>query len=184
MDLLHALGELGGLVGIMAVAAIFLLVAVNATEIKHLDMLLMIKGHHGATLVGSIIHPLHRFGNYGMSYACYIGFIFTVSRSSGTFLGNMTDYTFGSMTPFAVAAHALSMKCPFQARLSKILGFRCYSAMAFAARQDLASWAVMMALTAALSHPHHLGVVPVVESNRPIHILELIQNGDLRPFRR
>ncbi len=125
----------------------------------------MIKCHHRAGFVRSIINFLGRFGNYGMLDTDYIGLIAHVFSQGLPFKRQVANHTCRAVTPFTMASHALAVKRPFQPRLSEILCFRGNPAVAFATGRDFPGWAVMMAMNASFSHSDHFSVKLMVESN-------------------
>ena len=82
---------------------------------------------------------------------------------SGALDRQMTDYTFGIVTPFTVTSHTLPMEGALQSGLSQGTWFRGFPAVAFAAGWKLAAWAVVMADAATFTHTYHFGMQFMIE---------------------
>lgn len=174
MYLSLALILVAGPIDIVAITAVFFLMAIDTAQPKQINMLLMIKSHHGPGLVWRIISFFRWYRNDRVRYTHNIGRILAGTLKRVALGGIMANDTFGIVTPFAVAAEALPMVRAFETGLAQVGRIR-FASVALAAWRYMARRAIVMAGFASLIHIRHLGMNLVIEMHRPVLVNQFIQ---------
>lgn len=98
---------------VVTVAAVFLLVTVNTAQSEQIDVFLMMKCHQwaGGVRCGPDPHLGDRYNRVGNTQN--VRRVDTRGRKVDAVGGQVTDDTFGVMTPFPVTPHTLTVKGTF-----------------------------------------------------------------------
>lgn len=181
VNLFLALYQTGWLVDIVAIAAIFFLMAIHTAQAEQVDVLLVVECNHRAGSVRSNIIFLRWYSHHRMRDTHDIGGILAGGLDRFGVVGIMADDTLGVVAPFAMTAEALTVIRPFETRLAKIVGIGL-AAMTFAAWRNLAGRAEVMAGFTSLVHVRHLGMNFMIEMHRAILIDQLIEQHRIGGF--
>lgn len=119
VNLLLGANNFGFLLQVVAIAAGFLLVAVDTAQAKELDMIFMVEGHDRARLVGRRPNPFCRYMNSRVRNTHDIGRV-RLQRDRTARLRQVADDTLGIVTPFTMTRQALTMVGPLQVGLAQI----------------------------------------------------------------
>ena len=172
VNLFLRLLNLAGLFDIVAVAAVFLFMTIDAAESKEVDVFFMLERYDWCTRIRSLVNLLDRFGDHRVRFADNVGRIFARVAHSAVDIGYMTQNTFRVVAPFTVARQTLAMICAFEVRFLEIGRFRTW-AMAIRARRNNTFGAVVVTSRAVGTHLRHGGVHFVVEVYGLIQIFQL-----------
>ena len=105
---------LGGLLYVMAIATIFLLVTVDASETEEVDVLFVLKSNDRSLSVRRFINLLNRLGYNRVRFADDVGWVFD-GGLHGTFdIRNMAEHAFGIVAPLAVTRETLTVIGAFE----------------------------------------------------------------------
>ena len=130
--LLLGFGQRDRLLQIVAVIAVFLLMAIHTSQAEKINMLLVVECHHRSGLVWRIVNLFIGNCNDGVRNPHDIGGVFA-RRMQEIFIGRtVANDTLGIVAPFAMAAEALTVIGALESRLPEI-GRVGLAAMALAA---------------------------------------------------
>jgi hypothetical protein len=139
---------------IMAVAAVFLPVAVHAPEPKQVDVFFMLKSNDFPRFIRSMIHFLYRLGDHRMGDTHDIRAIGRMIGYGRTGCWNMAHNALGVVAPLAVTGKTLPMVGTLQRGLVKIVGV-FLTTVTFFTRRNVTFGAVMMTGDAVAAHLGH-----------------------------
>jgi hypothetical protein len=171
---LHGFYGTSRLFDIMAITAIFLLMAVGAFQAEKFYMFFMVEGHSGPGLIGGVIDLL-LWDVYNWMWSAHdirrvmCRFIFGLAAQRA-----VAHLALRVMAPLAMTAKTLPVVGPFEARLPQIGRFSL-------AIVTLPTWwylsrrAVMVTGFASLAHIRHFGVDFMIEMHRAVLVDKLIQ---------
>lgn len=120
VNLLLSFLGFGNLLNVMAVAAVFLFMAVNTAKSEEVDVFLMLEGDYRSLGVWGFVDFLDRFSYYRMLFADDVGRILNRRFHSAGGTGNMTKDALGVVTPFAVTRETLAMIGTFEIRFLQV----------------------------------------------------------------
>lgn len=174
VDLLLGLFHFGELLKIVAIAAVFLFVTIDATEAKEIDVLLMLEGDYRRARIWCLVDFLDWLSNDRVRLADDIGRIFRGSLHCTLGIGNVTEDALGIVAPFPVARKTLAVIGAFKIRFLQIRRLRT-AAVAVAAGRYFSGWTEMMTSSAVGAHLGHGRVNFMIEMHRLIEVRELRQ---------
>jgi len=110
VNFLHRFGNVGFLVQVVAITAVFLFVTVHTTQAEHINMSLVVESDHGTLFVwGGVVNFFGRNSNDRVWNTHDVGGVGCLLSHRLALGREVAEDTFGVVAPFTVTGEALAM---------------------------------------------------------------------------